>query len=626
MSINGRIRAFQIVVALTLTAMGAVALANLAASARYREQVQFAREQLASASRLATAANRFSEQIAELLLIGEPERPDFDSARAQLGQALTDLRLITRKAAEGHPAERQGAELERIDRMLVLFRSIDRAVERLLLLDQEGRRDDAIRLFRSDIENRLDAPYLLAVRRRAFLALALALLEPLIAVSLIWIAKSITDTVFVDRQIGLLPLFAGVFLGLSAVKVALEYATTRLEAGVLETILRALRTDLYSHILRLSPASSRAGRSGRDHTVHRRGGQGARPSPGPDRLGSPLLVPDGLQAVRLAREGRRRGADPVRPQPPEHRPPVRGRGRTANSSSSSWTARRSPTSWTATRRDGSASPTRCGSRSISARRWSTCTGGASSTSTSPRPTSSCGGTAVPSWSISAPPAFEGGRAAADASSGRTPTSRRRNACRRRSRRPADVFGFGVLLFELLTGEASLSRRDPRAIRSRRPVDEPARLRAFRPGVPKALDDLVSSCLARDPSDAPASRRSAARPPRSHPQRSAHVARRIPAGSGMMLWADRNPLRPQRSTVTSPRGFEQQMQDQAGIDLALADAALVVHLDLARDLSRLAGAAQALGAGRRQAHPRRAGGGQDGGVVVAGDRRGPTWRR
>jgi ABC-type multidrug transport system fused ATPase/permease subunit len=99
------------------------------------------------------------------------------------------------------------------------------------------------------------SPYLLAVRHRALLALALALLEPLVAVSLVWVAKSITDTVFVDRQIGLLPLFAGVFLGLSAIKVALEYATTRLEAGVLETILRALRTSLYRHLLRLSPGS-----------------------------------------------------------------------------------------------------------------------------------------------------------------------------------------------------------------------------------------------------------------------------------------------------------------------------------------------------------------------------------
>jgi ABC-type multidrug transport system fused ATPase/permease subunit len=83
----------------------------------------------------------------------------------------------------------------------------------------------------------------------------LALVEPLIAVALIWVARALTDTVFVDRQIGLLPLFAGAFLGLSAVKVALEYASTRFEAGVYESIVVALRRDLYSHLLRLSPGS-----------------------------------------------------------------------------------------------------------------------------------------------------------------------------------------------------------------------------------------------------------------------------------------------------------------------------------------------------------------------------------
>lgn len=163
MSIKGRIRAYQVVVALTLTAMAALSLINLRGSNYEIERGQYARRQLAAAAQLAISANRFSEQIAELLLIGEPERPDFDSARAQLSQALADLRRMTlRESAalrDETERDREEVELRRIDRMLVLFRAIDRAVERLLLLNQEGRRDEAVALFRSEIENRLDAEF-----------------------------------------------------------------------------------------------------------------------------------------------------------------------------------------------------------------------------------------------------------------------------------------------------------------------------------------------------------------------------------------------------------------------------------------------------------------------------------
>jgi serine/threonine-protein kinase len=74
-------------------------------------------------------------------------------------------------------------------------------------------------------------------------------------------------------------------------------------------------------------------------------------------------------------------------------------------------------------------------------------------------------------------------------------------CRDETSRPADVFGLGVLLFELLTGELPFpkgTRADPFP-QTRR---EPARLRAFRPGAPRSLDDLVSSCLRREPSARP----------------------------------------------------------------------------------------------------------------------------
>ncbi len=163
MSIKGRIRSLQIVVSLAVTAMAAFVFVGLEASNYYLDRAQVARQQLTAAFRLAIDANRYSEQIAELLLVGEPERPDFDSARLQVGQALAELRQVTQREADlirsPQELEEERVETGRLDRMQVLFREIDRAVERLLVLDQQGRREDAIALFRSEIENRLDAEF-----------------------------------------------------------------------------------------------------------------------------------------------------------------------------------------------------------------------------------------------------------------------------------------------------------------------------------------------------------------------------------------------------------------------------------------------------------------------------------
>ncbi len=65
----------------------------------------------------------------------------------------------------------------------------------------------------------------------------------------------------------------------------------------------------------------------------------------------------------------------------------------------------------------------------------------------------------------------------------------------------DVFGLGVLLFELLTGESPFprgSKRNPFPQTERAPVSA----RRFRPTLPKALDDLLLACLAREPERRP----------------------------------------------------------------------------------------------------------------------------
>jgi nitrogen fixation/metabolism regulation signal transduction histidine kinase len=163
MSITGRIRAFQLALSVAMIAMAATAVLSVRGANYYIDRVQLSRRQVDEMVVLAVRANRFSEQIAELLLIGEPERPDFEDARAQLIAQFETLRQVTAEEDDlfRDPDNRQeeAEELRRMDQLRTLFREIDRAVERVLLLDQQGQRDQAIALFRSEIENRFDADF-----------------------------------------------------------------------------------------------------------------------------------------------------------------------------------------------------------------------------------------------------------------------------------------------------------------------------------------------------------------------------------------------------------------------------------------------------------------------------------
>jgi ATP-binding cassette, subfamily B, bacterial len=110
-------------------------------------------------------------------------------------------------------------------------------------------------------------PYLRPIARQASITTFLVLAAPLVSVALIWMAKEITDEVLLAGRMDLLPAFAAGLIGITAVKIVLSYAATRLEAGVVESIVQALRVDLYRHLLSLSPGSLRK-RSVGDQLAH----------------------------------------------------------------------------------------------------------------------------------------------------------------------------------------------------------------------------------------------------------------------------------------------------------------------------------------------------------------------
>jgi two-component system OmpR family sensor kinase len=105
--------------------------------------------------------NRYSENIAELLLLGRTELDDFYEARSSLDAGLTRLTGLIEDElgfVRGElEREREGEELVRVGRMRDLFADIDLTAQRLLFLREQGQLEEAIRLFREVIEESLDA-------------------------------------------------------------------------------------------------------------------------------------------------------------------------------------------------------------------------------------------------------------------------------------------------------------------------------------------------------------------------------------------------------------------------------------------------------------------------------------
>ncbi len=163
MGIRFRIILFQSIVVGSVLAMAIAVYATIRSTEYHLRRVQWTSQQLEAVTQLTVNANRYSEQIAEFLLIGEPERPDYDSARAELEAGFDRLESVTRGEAEflvgSSEQEDEGDEIFRITRMRALYEEIGKATVRAVDLRNQGQQEEAVRVFRRDIENRFDAEF-----------------------------------------------------------------------------------------------------------------------------------------------------------------------------------------------------------------------------------------------------------------------------------------------------------------------------------------------------------------------------------------------------------------------------------------------------------------------------------
>jgi signal transduction histidine kinase len=160
MKIKSKIIAFQIFFIGIVLVMAAVVYFAIVRADYYIDRVSHAHRQLETITALSLHANRYSEQIAEMLLFGEAGRGEFEEARRDLLASFAALERITAEEIGMllEPAEQAGErqELELIEEMRTIAAGMHKTALELLAVKLSGREDEARLRYFGEIEEDLD--------------------------------------------------------------------------------------------------------------------------------------------------------------------------------------------------------------------------------------------------------------------------------------------------------------------------------------------------------------------------------------------------------------------------------------------------------------------------------------
>ncbi|MBY5544075.1 sensor histidine kinase [Rhizobium leguminosarum] len=159
MTVRRRILLFQLVTIVFVGVVVGLMLTTLKLTDDFVNRIDGVHSRFEAISDLDGLGNNYAEQLAEVLLLGREQMPDFQLARQKMAEGFRVLAEVTRKefATLGSlgDVQQELPEIEFAARLQEFYRAIDRAAERVFQAQAAGQQDRAVDIFRRSIEYRL---------------------------------------------------------------------------------------------------------------------------------------------------------------------------------------------------------------------------------------------------------------------------------------------------------------------------------------------------------------------------------------------------------------------------------------------------------------------------------------